>query len=206
MALPWICPWADLWLLLYIWFVALAFQLWRRSSLEKGPSLTYYGPALDPPLGGFVIIAIHSVSCSSLPTLQKKSFGEGPLIDLYWLCPGSLAFQLWRRSPLEKGPSLIYYGPALDLPLGRFVIIAIHSVCCSSLPTLRRSPLEKGTSLTYYGPALDLPLGGFVIIAIHSVCCSSLPTLKNSFREGPLRKRTIPKYMWHILEIYCTYM
>ena len=22
----------------------------------------------------------------------------------------------------------------------------------------------------------------------------------------PLRKRTIPKYMWHILEIYCTYM
>ena len=149
MALPWICPWADLWLLLYIWFVALAFQLWRRSSLEKGPSLTYYGPALDPPLGGFVIIAIHSVSCSSLPTLQKKSFGEGPLIDLYWLCPGSLAFQLWRRSPLEKGPSLIYYGPALDLPLGRFVIIAIHSVCCSSLPTLKKKSFGEG-------PLIDL--------------------------------------------------
>ena len=27
--------------------------LCRRSSLEKGPSLTYYGPALDLPLGGF---------------------------------------------------------------------------------------------------------------------------------------------------------
>ena len=24
--------------------------------------------------------------------------------------------------------------------------------------------------------------------------------------SAPLRKRTIPKYMWHILEIYCTYM
>ena len=148
MALPWIRPWADLWLLLYIRFVALAFQLCRRSSLEKGPSLTYYGPALDPPLGGFVIIAIHSVSCSSLPTLQKKSFGEGPLIDQYWLCPGSLAFQLWRRSPLEKGTSLIYYGPALDPPLGGFVIIAIHSICCSSLPTLKKSFRE--------GPLIDL--------------------------------------------------
>ena len=52
MALPWIRPWADLWLLLYIRFVAVAFQL-RRSPLEKGPSLTYFGPALDPPLGGF---------------------------------------------------------------------------------------------------------------------------------------------------------
>ena len=143
MALPWIRPWADLWLLLYIRFVALAFQLCRRSSLEKGPSLTYNGPALDLPMGGFVIIAIHSVSCSSLPTLQKKSFGEGPLIDLYWFCPGSLAFQLWR-SPLEKGPSLIYYGPALDPPLGRFVIIAIHSVCCSSLPTLKKKSFGEG--------------------------------------------------------------
>ena len=27
-------------------------QLWR-SPLEKAPSLTNYGPALDPPLGGF---------------------------------------------------------------------------------------------------------------------------------------------------------
>ena len=40
-------------LLDHIRFVAVAFQLWRRSPLEKGPSLTYYGPALDPPLGRF---------------------------------------------------------------------------------------------------------------------------------------------------------
>ena len=39
--------------LLCIQFVDVAFQLLRRSPLEKGPSLTYYGPALEPPLGGF---------------------------------------------------------------------------------------------------------------------------------------------------------
>ena len=41
------------WSLLYILVVAAAFQLRRRSPLEKGPSLTYYGPALDRPQGGF---------------------------------------------------------------------------------------------------------------------------------------------------------
>ena len=38
--------------LLSIRFVAVAFQLWR-SPLEKGPSFTYYGPALDSSHGGF---------------------------------------------------------------------------------------------------------------------------------------------------------
>ena len=27
--------------------------VWRRRPLEKGIPLTYFGPALDPPLGGF---------------------------------------------------------------------------------------------------------------------------------------------------------
>ena len=43
----------DHWSLLYIRFVAVAFQLWRRCPLEKGPSLAYYGPAFYTPLGGF---------------------------------------------------------------------------------------------------------------------------------------------------------
>ena len=38
--------------MLYIWFVAIAFQLWWRSALEKVPSLTYFASVLDPLLGG----------------------------------------------------------------------------------------------------------------------------------------------------------
>ena len=30
-----------------------SFSVWRKSSLEKGTPGTYFGPALDPPLGGF---------------------------------------------------------------------------------------------------------------------------------------------------------
>ena len=43
----------DHWSTLYILFVAVVFQLWRRSPLEKGHSLTYYDPALDLPLVRF---------------------------------------------------------------------------------------------------------------------------------------------------------
>ena len=45
----------DHWSLLYMYilFVAVAFQLYRRSPLEKGLSLTYYGPALGLPLVRF---------------------------------------------------------------------------------------------------------------------------------------------------------
>ena len=38
-------------------------------------------------------------------------------------------------------------------------IIAMHSVCCCSLPFWRRF-LKKGTPVTYFCPALDPPLGG----------------------------------------------
>ena len=41
-----------------------------------------------------------------------------------------------------------------------FRIIAIHSVCCCSLPVWRRSFFKKGTPLTYFGPIQDPPLGG----------------------------------------------
>ena len=42
----------------------------------------------------FLIIAMQSVCCCSFP--------------------------VWRRSPLEKGTPVTYFGPALDPPLGRF--------------------------------------------------------------------------------------
>ena len=42
-----------------------------------------------------------------------------------------------------------------------FLITAMHSVCCCSLPVWRKSLLKKGTPVTYFGPALDPPLGGF---------------------------------------------
>ena len=38
--------------------------------------------------------------------------------------------------------------------------IAMHSVCCFSLPVWRRRFLKKGTPVTYFCPALDPPLGG----------------------------------------------
>ena len=34
----------------------------------------------------------------SLPTLRKKSFGEGPLIDPLWSCPGSTPGGLGPKS------------------------------------------------------------------------------------------------------------
>ena len=99
----------DHWPLLYIRFVVVALQLWRRSPLEKGPSLTYYDPALDPSLGGFVIIAIHLVCCCSLPTLKKESFGGGPLIDLLWPCPGSSPGWIWPKSQYKCAGSWVLY-------------------------------------------------------------------------------------------------
>ena len=44
----------------------------------------------------FTIIAIHvhSVCCYSFPTLKKKSFREGSLIDLLLPCPGSTPGQI----------------------------------------------------------------------------------------------------------------
>ena len=41
-----------------------------------------------------------------------------------------------------------------------FLIIAMHSVCCCSLPVWRRSSLKKGTPVTYFCPALDPPPDG----------------------------------------------
>ena len=39
-----------------------------------------------------------------------------------------------------------------------FKIIAMHTVCCCSLPVSRSSFLKKGTPVTYFCPALDPPL------------------------------------------------
>ena len=51
----------------------------RKSSLEKGPSLTYYGPALDPPPGGFAPKVNTNVRGNDyfIPT----KFGEYPSSD-----------------------------------------------------------------------------------------------------------------------------
>ena len=42
-----------------------------------------------------------------------------------------------------------------------FKIIAMHSVCCCSLPVRRLSFFKKGTPTTYFCPALDPPLGRY---------------------------------------------
>ena len=86
----------DHWSLLYIRFVAVTFRLWRRSPLEKGPILTYYGP--------------------SLPSIHPWA----DLWSLLYIRFVAVAFQLWWRSPLEKGPSFTYYDLALDRPLAGF--------------------------------------------------------------------------------------
>ena len=38
---------------LCIWFVAVAFQSEEEVLWRSGPPVTYFGPDLDPPLGGF---------------------------------------------------------------------------------------------------------------------------------------------------------
>ena len=97
--------------LLYIRFVAVAFQLWRSSLLEKALNDLLW------PCPGSTTVRIWPNSqnkCAESQVLPK-------LVD-NWLCIQFVAagIPLWRRSSLEKGPSLTYYGPALDLPLGGF--------------------------------------------------------------------------------------
>ena len=60
--------------LLYIQFVAVAFQLWRSSPL------TYYGPALDLPLGGFGPKVNKNER--GLEYFIPTKFGEYPSSDL----------------------------------------------------------------------------------------------------------------------------
>ena len=65
--------------MLSIQFVAAAFHsegevLWRR-----GPSLTYYGPALDLPLGGFV--PKKKTNERGLEYFIPTKFGEYPSSD-----------------------------------------------------------------------------------------------------------------------------
>ena len=69
----------DNWRLLCIQFVAAAFHsegevLWRR-----GPSLKYYGPALDLPLGGFGPKV--KTNERGLEYLIPTKFGEYPSSD-----------------------------------------------------------------------------------------------------------------------------
>ena len=66
--------------LLYIQFVAVAFQTTlKKKSFDEGPSLTNYGPALDPPLGGFDPKVNTNVRCHEyfIPT----KFGKYPSSD-----------------------------------------------------------------------------------------------------------------------------
>ena len=53
--------------------------VWRRSSLEKGTPVTYFGPTLDPPLGGFGQKVNTNVRSHDyfIPT----KFGKYPLND-----------------------------------------------------------------------------------------------------------------------------
>ena len=52
---------------------------WRKSSLEKGPSLTNYGPALDLPLGGFGPKV--NTNERGLEYFIPTKFGENPSSD-----------------------------------------------------------------------------------------------------------------------------
>ena len=66
------------------------------------------------------------------------------LIDLLWPCPGSTTVGLWPKSQYNcagvvSTPKCLY-------------IIAMHSVCCCSIPFRRRSSMEKGPLIDVLWP------------------------------------------------------
>ena len=97
-------------------------QVWRRSSLKKGPPLTYFCPALDPPLDGsgrktttlvrdheyFIPTKFHKYPLSGYVGKADYVF---PYIYMH-LCLSEEEVS-WRR-----GPPVTYFCPALDPPLG----------------------------------------------------------------------------------------
>ena len=70
--------------------------VWRRSSFENGTPMTYFCPALDPPLGGF-----------------------GPRVNTNVRGHCCCSLLVWKRSFLKKGTPMTYFCPALDPPLDR---------------------------------------------------------------------------------------
>ena len=112
--------------LLYIRFVAVAFQLRRSSPLEKGPpwpiiALPWIHHCADLAQQSIQMCGSHEYSqmlvdnCyafSSLlqhSNLKEKFFGEGALIDVLWPCSGSAPRRIWPKSEYKWAGSWVLY-------------------------------------------------------------------------------------------------
>ena len=70
--------------------------------------------------------------------------------------PGGNKVKIWQKSYILTPPDP--QGQMMSEKIRK--IIAMHSVCCCSLPVWRRSFLKKGTPVTFFCLALDPPLDG----------------------------------------------
>ena len=57
------------------------------------------------------LLYIQFIAVAFQTTLKKKSFGEGPLIDQLWPCPGSAPWRVWPKSQYKCAGFLEYFIP-----------------------------------------------------------------------------------------------
>ena len=75
--------------LLWIRFVAVAFQSEEKVCWRRGPRVTYFGPALDPPLGGSgwkttTLVRDHE---HFIPTKFRKHPSSGTVVKADYVFP-----------------------------------------------------------------------------------------------------------------------
>ena len=75
--------------LLWIRFVAVAFQSEEKVCWRRGPRVTYFGPALDPPLGGsgwktITLVRDHE---HFIPTKFRKHPSSGTVVKADYVFP-----------------------------------------------------------------------------------------------------------------------
>ena len=75
--------------LLSIWFVAVAFRSEEEVSWRRGPPVTYFGPALDPPLGGSGQNTLLHVRGPEhfIPTKFRKHQWSGSVVKADYVFP-----------------------------------------------------------------------------------------------------------------------
>ena len=113
-------------MLLYIRFVAVDFQLWRSSPLEKCPHwpimvLPWIHHCVDLAQKSIQMCGSHEYSlmlvdnCYAFSlllqhsTLKEKFFGEGANIDVLWPCSGSAPRRIWPKSEYKWAGSWVLY-------------------------------------------------------------------------------------------------
>ena len=112
--------------LLYIRFVAVAFQLWRSSPLEKGPhwpimALPWIHHCADLAQKSIQMCGSHEYSqmlvdnCYAFSLLLqhsnwwRSSLEKGPLIDILWPCSGSAPRRILPKSEYKWAGSWVLY-------------------------------------------------------------------------------------------------